>query len=168
LLEELFLKNNVRAHRSAARAGRLPAASGRNFSFVAMPKGLECAKVLRDPEAIAKLLAFAEADFSAENIKFWIDVAAFLQKCDSQPAEWQQTRAQEIYDMYLKNGAPEQVCFTPEVLRGVESSMSSAGKATFENVFVLAERAINEDIFQRFCDSDPGQKLTSNTKLLYG
>ena len=125
-----------------------------------MPKGLECAKVLRDSAAISKLLAFAEADFSAENIKFWIDVEAYLRECESKPPDWQQTRAKEIYNTYLKNGAPEQVCFTPDVLRGVEASMSNASKATFENVFALAEKAINEDIFQRFCDSPPGQQLS--------
>lgn len=71
---------------------------------------LSLKQCLASPDALAAFLAFAQKDFSAENLVFWLEVKAYH-------ARWANTESKEEHDKdaqwmiteFLQEGSPQQV-----------------------------------------------------------
>lgn len=127
----------------------------------ANPSVLNLAATLQDAEASSLLMAFAKADFSEENLEFWLVVAKFRDAWSTSEQSDRQKEAEAILDLYLRDGAQKQVCVGDWRVKRV---VSDAGSGTFSGdmfaeAALIAERTIAEDIFPRFQDSQPGSEL---------
>ena len=120
-----------------------------------MPE-LDCEKVIRDAAALDKFLKFAQGEFSAENLEYWIAVEEYRKA-------WSVAAADTIKEDYLKEGSPKQVCIGEA--KALQVINTEASVDVFDSSQKIALQTLKEDIFPRFCDSPQGAELAKNAAL---
>ena len=126
-----------------------------------MPAHLSCEKVLADASAQAMFLTFAKAEFSEENLEFWIAVSEFHRKWDA--GEDKTSLLEGMFTEYLNPGSLKQVCIGDSKVNALKAKMKEANVATLKGLFddaqEIALKTLKEDIFPRFEEHTDGQAL---------
>ena len=105
------------------------------------------------------MLAFCEAEFSAENLTFWMRATAWAAAWDGRSAEERQSTADALVARFLADGAPQQVC----IGRADEfaSSLATLSKEMFDPAVEVARAALALDIWPRFEETDDWRRIAA-------
>ena len=126
------------------------------------PRELSVTKVLASKEATAAFLTFAQGEFSAENLEFWLEVNAFQKRWDTNDQTAREADCKQIIEEFLKEGADRQVCIGDHRVKLIPGEYS---KEMFEMPQQIALETLTLDIFPRFADSAKGAELAKQVEL---
>ena len=121
-------------------------------------------KLLADKVVRDKFLEYAKKDLSEENLEFWIAVEEFKLKFSK--SKDQKKLCEDLYELYLKDGAEKQVCIGTPMLRALRSALDTKGPAkdVFEDAQKKAFCTLRDDICPRFAESEEGMKILNAGK----
>mmetsp|Transcript_21957 Transcript_21957/g.44847 ORF Transcript_21957/g.44847 Transcript_21957/m.44847 type:complete len:180 (+) Transcript_21957:113-652(+) len=132
------------------------------------PPDLRFKAVLADEAATQEFLKFTQAEFSSENLEFYLAARGFAERWRSTEGHTAHTEAElcamrreadAIIDQYLREGADTQICVGASVHRVFEEASAANCSSMFEAPLRVALRELQNDSFPRFKESHAGAKL---------
>uniref|UniRef100_A0AAY4BGH8 Regulator of G-protein signaling 6 n=1 Tax=Denticeps clupeoides TaxID=299321 RepID=A0AAY4BGH8_9TELE len=117
--------------------------------------GFSLDEALRDPAGREQFLKFLESEFSSENLRFWLAV----QDLKRQPLQDVATRAQEIWQEFLAEGAPSSINLDSHSYEVTSQNIKDPGRFSFEDAQEHIFKLMKSDSYSRFLRSSIYQDL---------
>ena len=128
------------------------------------PVELDINKVLANANACDQFLKFAQADFSSENLEFWLEVPKFHAAYEKAGSDAERRKlADEMIAEFLTDTSNRFVCIGASNIAEVKSAELS--KNMFDGARETALNTLNLDIFPRFTESPGGLELAKRSEL---
>ncbi|XP_055384762.1 uncharacterized protein LOC129614265 [Condylostylus longicornis] len=121
--------------------------------------GISIEELVSDPTGLQEFTTFLEKEYSHENIRFWIEVNKLRRSAHSQVAK----KVNEIYEEFLKPGAPCEINIDGKTMDVVQKGLKSPSRFTFdaaaEHIYMLL---LKKDCYPRFMRSDHYKSLLAS------
>ncbi|KAF7654799.1 hypothetical protein LDENG_00064630 [Lucifuga dentata] len=131
-------------------------ASSRDPSQQRMKKwGFSLEEALKDPAGRDQFLRFLESEFSSENLRFWLAV----QELKRRPLQEVPSRAQEIWQEFLAEGAPSSINLDSHSYERTSQNLKDPGRYSFEDAQEHIFKLMKSDSYARFLRSNIYQDL---------
>ncbi|XP_061552278.1 regulator of G-protein signaling 6-like isoform X2 [Phycodurus eques] len=117
--------------------------------------GFSLEEALKDPAGRDQFLKFLESEFSSENLRFWLAV----QDLKRQPLQDVPSRAQEIWQEFLAEGAPSSVNLDSHSYERASQNLKDPGRYSFEDAQEHIFTLMKSDSYARFLRSSIYQDL---------
>ena len=122
-------------------------------------------EVLSDPFNLNYFKKFCVADYSTENLLFWLEVEEYR---EVKAPEYRRHIARKIYRKYIQENAPQQIGLKEDLriqLRAVVSNLGKDAEPPAPDVFAPIQESVKADmkldVFQRFVESEQYKALCS-------
>ncbi|KAM4541390.1 regulator of G-protein signaling 6-like isoform 2-T2 [Fundulus diaphanus] len=112
-------------------------------------------EALKDPVGRDQFLRFLESEFSSENLRFWLAV----QDLKRRPLQEVSTRAQEIWQEFLAEGAPSSINLDSHSYERTSQNLKDPGRYSFEDAQEHIFKLMKSDSYARFLRSNIYQDL---------
>ncbi|KAJ8269894.1 hypothetical protein GJAV_G00107980 [Gymnothorax javanicus] len=122
--------------------------------------GFSLDEALRDPAGRDQFLRFLESEFSSENLRFWLAVQDLKQR----PLQDVSSRAQEIWQEFLAEGAPSSINLDSHSYERTSQNLSDPGRYSFEDAQDHIYMLMKSDSYTRFLRSNAYQDLLLSRK----
>ncbi|XP_035278624.1 regulator of G-protein signaling 6-like isoform X2 [Anguilla anguilla] len=122
--------------------------------------GFSLDEALRDPVGRDQFLKFLESEFSSENLRFWLAVQDLKQR----PLQDVSSRAQEIWQEFLADGAPSSINLDSQSYERTSQNLSDPGRYSFEDAQDHIYMLMKSDSYARFLRSNAYQDLLLSRK----
>ncbi|XP_051951746.1 regulator of G-protein signaling 6-like isoform X2 [Xyrauchen texanus] len=119
-------------------------------------------EALKDPVGREQFLKFLESEFSSENLLFWLAV----QDLKSRPLQEVVARAQEIWEEFLAEGAPNAINLDSHSYERTSQNLKDPGRYSFEDAQDHIYKLMKSDSYPRFLRSNAYQDLLLAKKRL--
>ncbi|XP_049595432.1 regulator of G-protein signaling 6 isoform X1 [Syngnathus scovelli] len=117
--------------------------------------GFSLEEALKDPAGREQFLKFLESEFSSENLRFWLAV----QDLKRQPLQDVPSRAQEIWQEFLAEGAPSSINLDSHSYERTSQNLKDPGRYSFEDAQEHIFTLMKSDSYARFLRSSSYQDL---------
>ncbi|MED6245140.1 Regulator of G-protein signaling 6, partial [Ataeniobius toweri] len=117
--------------------------------------GFSLEEALKDPAGRDQFLKFLESEFSSENLRFWLAV----QDMKRRPLQEVSTRAQEIWQEFLAEGAPSSINLDSHSYELTSQNLKDPGRYSFEDAQEHIFKLMKSDSYARFLRSNIYQDL---------
>ncbi|XP_060771764.1 regulator of G-protein signaling 6 isoform X3 [Neoarius graeffei] len=117
--------------------------------------GFSLDEALKDPVGRDQFLKFLESEFSSENLQFWLAV----QDLKRRPLQDVPTRAQEIWQEFLAEGAPSSINLDSHSYERTSQNLKDPGRNSFEDAQDHIYKLMKSDSYTRFLRSSAYQDL---------
>uniref|UniRef100_A0A8C2KXK9 Regulator of G protein signaling 6 n=1 Tax=Cyprinus carpio TaxID=7962 RepID=A0A8C2KXK9_CYPCA len=117
--------------------------------------GFSLDEALKDPVGREQFLKFLESEFSSENLLFWLAVQDL--KC--RPLQEVAARAQEIWQEFLAEGAPNAINLDSHSYERTSQNLKDPGRYSFEDAQDHIYKLMKSDSYPRFLRSNAYQDL---------
>ncbi|XP_067240029.1 regulator of G-protein signaling 6 isoform X2 [Chanodichthys erythropterus] len=117
--------------------------------------GFSLDEALKDPVGREQFLKFLESEFSSENLLFWLAVQDL--KC--RPLQEVPARAQEIWQEFLAEGAPNAINLDSHSYERTSQNLKDPGRYSFEDAQDHIYKLMKSDSYPRFLRSNAYQDL---------
>uniref|UniRef100_A0A8C7DK15 Regulator of G protein signaling 6 n=1 Tax=Oncorhynchus kisutch TaxID=8019 RepID=A0A8C7DK15_ONCKI len=117
--------------------------------------GFSLEEALKDPAGQEAFLKFLESEFSSENLRFWLAV----QDLKRRPLENVATRAQEIWQEFLAEGAPSSINLDSHSYERTSHNLQDPGRYSYEDAQEHIFKLMKSDSYARFLRSNIYQDL---------
>ncbi|KAF3844765.1 hypothetical protein F7725_007928, partial [Dissostichus mawsoni] len=94
--------------------------------------GFSLEEALKDPAGRDQFLKFLESEFSSENLRFWLAV----QDLKRRPLQEVSSRAQEIWQEFLAEGAPSSINLDSHSYERTSQNLKDPGRYSYEDAQV--------------------------------
>uniref|UniRef100_A0A3P9Q498 Regulator of G protein signaling 6 n=1 Tax=Poecilia reticulata TaxID=8081 RepID=A0A3P9Q498_POERE len=122
--------------------------------------GFSLEEALKDPAGRDQFLKFLESEFSSENLRFWLAV----QDLKRRPLQEVSTRAQEIWQEFLAEGAPSSINLDSHSYERTSQNLKDPGRYSYEDAQEHIFKLMKSDSYARFLRSNIYQDLLSARK----
>uniref|UniRef100_A0A8C5CUE1 Regulator of G protein signaling 6 n=1 Tax=Gadus morhua TaxID=8049 RepID=A0A8C5CUE1_GADMO len=117
--------------------------------------GFSMEEALKDPVGRDQFLKFLESEFSSENLRFWLAV----QELKRRPLQEVASRAQEIWQEFLAEGAPSSINLDSHSYERTSQNLKDPGRYSFEDAQEHIFKLMKSDSYARFLRSNIYQDL---------
>uniref|UniRef100_A0A673C6R6 Regulator of G protein signaling 6 n=1 Tax=Sphaeramia orbicularis TaxID=375764 RepID=A0A673C6R6_9TELE len=117
--------------------------------------GFSLEEALKDPAGRDQFLKFLESEFSSENLRFWLAV----QDLKRRPLQEVSSRAQEIWQEFLAEGAPSSINLDSHSYERTSQNLKDPGRYSFEDAQEHIFKLMKSDSYARFLRSNTYQDL---------
>ncbi|KAM4625145.1 regulator of G-protein signaling 6-like isoform 5-T5 [Polymixia lowei] len=117
--------------------------------------GFSLEEALKDPVGRDQFLKFLESEFSSENLRFWLAV----QELKRRPLQEVASRAQEIWQEFLAEGAPSSINLDSHSYERTSQNLKDPGRYSFEDAQEHIFKLMKSDSYARFLRSNIYQDL---------
>ncbi|XP_071392599.1 regulator of G-protein signaling 6-like isoform X5 [Centroberyx affinis] len=117
--------------------------------------GFSLEEALKDPVGRDQFLKFLESEFSSENLRFWLAV----QELKRRPLHEVASRAQEIWQEFLAEGAPSSINLDSHSYERTSQNLKDPGRYSFEDAQEHIFKLMKSDSYARFLRSNIYQDL---------
>ncbi|KAM3871133.1 regulator of G-protein signaling 6-like isoform 5-T5 [Diretmus argenteus] len=117
--------------------------------------GFSLEEALKDPAGRDQFLKFLESEFSSENLRFWLEV----QELKRRPLQEVASRAQEIWQEFLAEGAPSSINLDSHSYERTSQNLKDPGRYSFEDAQEHIFKLMKSDSYARFLRSNIYQDL---------
>eukprot|EP00064_Thunnus_orientalis_P003383 superscaffoldBa00000274_g3392 len=117
--------------------------------------GFSLEEALKDPAGRDQFLKFLESEFSSENLRFWLAV----QDLKRRPLQEVSSRAQEIWQEFLAEGAPSSINLDSHSYERTSQNLKDPGRYSFEDAQEHIFKLMKSDSYARFLRSNIYQDL---------
>ncbi|XP_044023838.1 regulator of G-protein signaling 6-like isoform X3 [Siniperca chuatsi] len=112
-------------------------------------------EALKDPAGRDQFLKFLESEFSSENLRFWLAV----QDLKRRPLQEVPSRAQEIWQEFLAEGAPSSINLDSHSYERTSQNLKDPGRYSYEDAQEHIFKLMKSDSYARFLRSNIYQDL---------
>ncbi|KAK7904952.1 hypothetical protein WMY93_017559 [Mugilogobius chulae] len=117
--------------------------------------GFSLEEALKDPAGRDMFLKFLESEFSSENLRFWLAV----QDLKRRPLQEVSSRAQEIWQEFLAEGAPSSINLDSHSYERTSQNLKDPGRYSYEDAQEHIFKLMKSDSYARFLRSNIYQDL---------
>ncbi|XP_076734011.1 regulator of G-protein signaling 6 isoform X3 [Maylandia zebra] len=117
--------------------------------------GFSLEEALKDPAGRDQFLKFLESEFSSENLRFWLAVQDFKRR----PLHEVPSRAQEIWQEFLAEGAPSSINLDSHSYERTSQNLKDPGRYSYEDAQEHIFKLMKSDSYARFLRSNIYQDL---------
>uniref|UniRef100_A0A3B3DTS7 Regulator of G protein signaling 6 n=1 Tax=Oryzias melastigma TaxID=30732 RepID=A0A3B3DTS7_ORYME len=117
--------------------------------------GFSLEEALKDPAGRDQFLKFLESEFSSENLRFWLAV----QDLKRRPFQDVPSRAQEIWQEFLAEGAPSAINLDSHSYERTSQNLKDPGRYSYEDAQEHIFKLMKSDSYARFLRSNIYQDL---------
>ncbi|KAM6968623.1 LOW QUALITY PROTEIN: regulator of G-protein signaling 6-like [Tautogolabrus adspersus] len=117
--------------------------------------GFSLEEALKDPAGRDQFLKFLESEFSSENLRFWLAV----QDLKRRPLQDVSSRAQEIWQEFLAEGAPSSINLDSHSYERTSQNLKDPGRYSYEDAQEHIFKLMKSDSYARFLRSNIYQDL---------
>uniref|UniRef100_A0A8C6WST2 Regulator of G protein signaling 6 n=1 Tax=Neogobius melanostomus TaxID=47308 RepID=A0A8C6WST2_9GOBI len=117
--------------------------------------GFSLDEALKDPAGRDMFLKFLESEFSSENLRFWLAVQDLKQR----PLQEVSSRAQEIWQEFLAEGAPSSINLDSHSYERTSQNLKDPGRYSYEDAQEHIFKLMKSDSYARFLRSNIYQDL---------
>ncbi|KAI3367805.1 hypothetical protein L3Q82_026636, partial [Scortum barcoo] len=117
--------------------------------------GFSLEEALKDPAGRDQFLKFLESEFSSENLRFWLAV----QDLKRRPLQEVSSRAQEIWQEFLAEGAPSSINLDSHSYERTSQNLKDPGRYSYEDAQEHIFKLMKSDSYARFLRSNIYQDL---------
>uniref|UniRef100_A0A668UFV0 Regulator of G protein signaling 6 n=1 Tax=Oreochromis aureus TaxID=47969 RepID=A0A668UFV0_OREAU len=117
--------------------------------------GFSLDEALKDPAGRDQFLKFLESEFSSENLRFWLAVQDFKRR----PLHEVPSRAQEIWQEFLAEGAPSSINLDSHSYERTSQNLKDPGRYSYEDAQEHIFKLMKSDSYARFLRSNIYQDL---------
>ncbi|XP_056282344.1 regulator of G-protein signaling 6-like isoform X7 [Pseudoliparis swirei] len=117
--------------------------------------GFSLDEALKDPAGRDQFLKFLESEFSSENLRFWLAV----QDLKRRPLQEVSSRAQEIWQEFLAEGAPSSINLDSHSFERTSQNLKDPGRYSYEDAQEHIYKLMKSDSYARFLRSNIYQDL---------
>uniref|UniRef100_A0A672GB81 Regulator of G protein signaling 6 n=1 Tax=Salarias fasciatus TaxID=181472 RepID=A0A672GB81_SALFA len=117
--------------------------------------GFSLEEALKDPVGRDQFLKFLESEFSSENLRFWLAV----QDLKRRPLQDVSSRAQEIWQEFLAEGAPSSINLDSHSYERTSQNLKDPGRYSYEDAQEHIFKLMKSDSYARFLRSNIYQDL---------
>ncbi|KAL3969034.1 hypothetical protein ACER0C_028991 [Sarotherodon galilaeus] len=117
--------------------------------------GFSLEEALKDPAGRDQFLKFLESEFSSENLRFWLAVQDFKRR----PLHEVPSRAQEIWQEFLAEGAPSAINLDSHSYERTSQNLKDPGRYSYEDAQEHIFKLMKSDSYARFLRSNIYQDL---------
>uniref|UniRef100_A0A671W7L3 Regulator of G protein signaling 6 n=1 Tax=Sparus aurata TaxID=8175 RepID=A0A671W7L3_SPAAU len=117
--------------------------------------GFSLEEALKDPAGRDQFLKFLESEFSSENLRFWLAV----QDLKRRPLQEVASRAQEIWQEFLAEGAPSSINLDSHSYERTSQNLKDPGRYSYEDAQEHIFKLMKSDSYARFLRSNIYQDL---------
>uniref|UniRef100_A0AAQ5XMH2 Regulator of G protein signaling 6 n=1 Tax=Amphiprion ocellaris TaxID=80972 RepID=A0AAQ5XMH2_AMPOC len=117
--------------------------------------GFSLEEALKDPAGRDQFLKFLESEFSSENLRFWLAV----QDLKRRPLQEVSSRAQEIWQEFLADGAPSSINLDSHSYERTSQNLKDPGRYSYEDAQEHIFKLMKSDSYARFLRSNIYQDL---------
>eukprot|EP00066_Takifugu_rubripes_P001357 XP_003962489.1 PREDICTED: regulator of G-protein signaling 6-like [Takifugu rubripes] len=117
--------------------------------------GFSLEEALKDPVGRDQFLKFLESEFSSENLRFWLAV----QDLKRRPLQDVASRAQEIWQEFLAEGAPSPINLDSHSYERTSQNLKDPGRYSYEDAQEHIFKLMKSDSYARFLRSNIYQDL---------
>ncbi|XP_075963943.1 regulator of G-protein signaling 6-like isoform X4 [Anarhichas minor] len=117
--------------------------------------GFSLEEALKDPAGRDQFLKFLESEFSSENLRFWLAV----QDLKRRPLQEVSSRAQEIWQEFLAEGAPSSINLDSHSFERTSQNLKDPGRYSYEDAQEHIFKLMKSDSYARFLRSNIYQDL---------
>ncbi|XP_029349138.1 regulator of G-protein signaling 6 isoform X3 [Echeneis naucrates] len=117
--------------------------------------GFSLEEALKDPTGRDQFLKFLESEFSSENLRFWLAV----QDLKRRPLQDVPSRAQEIWQEFLAEGAPSSINLDSHSYERTSQNLKDPGRYSYEDAQEHIFKLMKSDSYARFLRSNIYQDL---------
>uniref|UniRef100_A0A8C6P436 Regulator of G protein signaling 6 n=1 Tax=Nothobranchius furzeri TaxID=105023 RepID=A0A8C6P436_NOTFU len=117
--------------------------------------GFSLEEALKDPAGRDQFLKFLESEFSSENLRFWLAV----QDMKRRPHQEVSSRAQEIWQEFLAEGAPSSINLDSHSYERTSQNLKDPGRYSYEDAQDHIFQLMKSDSYARFLRSNIYQDL---------
>nr|XP_061824933.1 regulator of G-protein signaling 6-like isoform X5 [Nerophis lumbriciformis] len=117
--------------------------------------GFSLEEALKDTAGREQFLRFLESEFSSENLRFWLAV----QDLKRRPLQEVASRAQEIWQEFLAEGAPSSINLDSHSYERTSHNLKDPGRYSFEDAQEHIFTLMKSDSYARFLRSNVYQDL---------
>ncbi|XP_078134306.1 regulator of G-protein signaling 6-like isoform X4 [Sander vitreus] len=117
--------------------------------------GFSLEEALKDPAGRDQFLKFLESEFSSENLRFWLAV----QDLKRRPLQEVSSRAQEIWQEFLAEGAPSSINLDSHSYERTSQNLKDPARYSYEDAQEHIFKLMKSDSYARFLRSNIYQDL---------